>query len=116
MIPSSMNMITITTPLADTSQRLNGDTMIMNQMKETGNLMETEMEQLEKKDFQKEQLSLPLVEESQRFISGGEQIIRSPIKVDVRVQFISKNNKPKTKKKRDQNISDNSDDDDDDED
>lgn len=69
---------------------------------------------METKPMDHHQLSLPLVAHGQRTISDGEPIPRSPIKVDIRVQFLPKQSsyKPKTKKKkRDENICSNSDDD-----
>lgn len=105
-------MTTITPPLA-MPQRQKG--VVMKSHHQLGTITSVPSHQLETK-YMEHQLSLPLVTHGQGNITDGEPIARSPIKVDVRVQFIPKQsckNKPKTKKiKRDQNINSSSDDED----
>lgn len=135
-----MNMTTTITPPLATGQRLNEEAVIFSDghvqhhpstdfpdqssqrrhaLISHGDLQRNRLEPTERDRReqihrqQPNQLSLPLAD-VQRDISSGENIIRSPIKVDVRVQFLPKKKtakhsndydieKPKTKMICDQN-------------
>lgn len=107
MKTSPINMTTITPPLI-LEQRLPQEVIFSKGISSISTNIQQEMnEQMVKQQITPNQLSLPLAVPSQRDSLSGEHLIRSPIKVDVRVQFIPKSDKSKTKKvKYDQSESD----------